>query len=364
MPITGLTLWRNIQQKSDQAYTDYFDTTKANRLLYDAYIMAIQQVYRSSDKDFQKEAISSLTSTNKSYSVNNNQIYTAPLQIIDVAYSGLVVTITTQLPHNILANQTFTIADVAGVSGVNGLRTASIVTANTITFSVSFAPSGTYTARTGIVTYDNMIDDYWHVLSLKAQFTEKIYDLNITRATNTTPISIRLNKRSNVRAEKLSIRGVTGNTAANGEYYLKPLNYFDYAIYTDQNFQNPVAGSGAYVSGGNLWRSYYNYCKPVVSDTKIGVLNRPNTFDPGYELADGLIKIWPLESQCSEVTIDYIKKPYVTISTTDDTTDLLLYYSNDFLLMVQDTASKLFGEYARDQELINISSIENQIISK
>lgn len=365
MPITGSILWRNIQQKSDQAYTDYFDNTKANRLLYDAYIMAVQQIYRTSDKDFQKDAISSLTTTEQIFIPNNNRLYINSLQISAVAYSGTIVTITTVLPHNILQNQQFTISGVTGVTGVNGTFFASVVTANTITFSVSIAPSGIYTANTGIVDYDNTIVDYWHLLTLKASFQKQHYGLTISAASNTTPIVIKTNKKSSLRTgEQVSIQNVLGNLAANGTYYIKSLNYYEYELYSDVYLQNGVAGTGTYVSGGIIGKSYLNYCTPTASDAKIGILSKPVIESPKYEIADNQIKIYPLEVKCDYIVIDYIKKPFVTLDVTDTVTDLLLYYSNDFLLMIQDVATKLFGEYSRDTELINLATLETNNIAK
>jgi hypothetical protein len=66
--------------------------------------------------------------------------------------------------------------------------------------------------------------------------------MTITGATNTSPIVITSNGHGLTTGTLVRISGVTGNTAANGLFLVTSL--------TANTFSIPVAGNGAYVSGG------------------------------------------------------------------------------------------------------------------
>lgn len=77
--------------------------------------------------------------------------------------------------------------------------------------------------------------------------------LLVSGATNASPIVVTAAEDHGLsEGQKVEIRGVLGNTAANGVAYAKVSGYTDdeFALYSDSELTTPVAGSGAYTSGG------------------------------------------------------------------------------------------------------------------
>lgn len=359
MAITGFTAGKYWEQKVGQSYTGYLDSTKKNRLFKDALISLVEQKYLRENTTKVYDEITFVTKTNVIFGVNNNQLHIAPIQISNIVVGGTTGTFTTFLPHNLVTGQVITISDVLATIFVpNGNYTVSVVDANRFQATV-IGSSGVYTANTGTFTYATMIPDYWHILAIKALFSQRIYDITITGASNTSPISITLASYNKLRTgDKITISGVLGNTNANGTFYIKKTNNFKVALYSDINLQNPVVGNGAYTSGGIISEVVYRYCTPYISSAKIGFLNIPNITMPSYEIADDYLKIYPQEQICSEVTIDYIKTPDKVIDVTDNVTDLTLYYPEKFIYAIINQAAILFAQEVRDTELFQESSQE------
>ena len=84
--------------------------------------------------------------------------------------------------------------------------------------------------------------------------------LTVSGATNATPIVITTSAAHNLFDGMLvTIASVGGNTAANGSYYVDVLTSTTFALYSDSALTTPVAGNGAYTSGGTViaqWPSY------------------------------------------------------------------------------------------------------------
>ena len=72
----------------------------------------------------------------------------------------------------------------------------------------------------------------------------------VTGATNTTPIVITATGTQPNNGYYIQILMVGGNTAANGFYYAKTLTATTFSLYYDSGLSLPVAGNGAYTSGG------------------------------------------------------------------------------------------------------------------
>lgn len=78
--------------------------------------------------------------------------------------------------------------------------------------------------------------------------------LAISNATNATPIVVTTGTHSLNDGQSVYITGVGGNTAANGDFYVKRTGFSatTFALYTDYALTNPVAGNGAYTAGGSV----------------------------------------------------------------------------------------------------------------
>ena len=71
-------------------------------------------------------------------------------------------------------------------------------------------------------------------------------------ASNTSPIVITVAPGATLDVMSVTIAGVLGNTAANGQACAKVLTTSTFALYMDGGFTMPIAGNGAYVSGGTI----------------------------------------------------------------------------------------------------------------
>jgi hypothetical protein len=213
--------------------------------------------------------------------------------------------------------------------------------------------------QVSVITSTSLIPDYQHLLAIKARFVSPIEDVSITGATNASPVVITVNNFNSIRTgDQVVISGVVGNFNANGTFYLNRINRKKFELYYDAEMLLPVSGSGVYLQGGNIDSITYNYCKPLYSDTKISVLGQASVDAPKFEITQNLIKIYPIDKTCSQVTIDYINQPPVFITSTDNVIDLELTYPVKFLYYIADVAAQLFSESVKDQELFQTSNFE------
>lgn len=88
------------------------------------------------------------------------------------------------------------------------------------------------------------------VASVATNISNPPANLTITNATNATPIIVTTGTHSLNDGQSVYITGVGGNTAANGDFYVDQLSTTTFALYTDFALTTPVAGNGAYTSGG------------------------------------------------------------------------------------------------------------------
>lgn len=206
------------------------------------------------------------------------------------------------------------------------------------------------------LTSTGIVPDYLHLLAIKCKFTAPLF-INLSAATNATPIVITVTERSNLRTgDNVDIAGVIGNTNANGVFYLKKLSDFKFSLYSDIDLQVPVAGNAAYISGGAISRVYYRYAKLIRSDNKISTFATPTVDYPRYETVTNLIKIYP--ANCQQVTLDYVTTAAVLIDVSNTTTDLELTYSYQFLQYIITTAASIFSGQVKDGEQQRTSEID------
>lgn len=78
--------------------------------------------------------------------------------------------------------------------------------------------------------------------------------LAVSGATNASPIVMTTDTHGLADSDYVTQASVGGNTAANGSFYVKVTGYSTttYALYSDKALTTPVAGNGAYTSGGTV----------------------------------------------------------------------------------------------------------------
>lgn len=78
--------------------------------------------------------------------------------------------------------------------------------------------------------------------------------LAVTGATNASPIVLTTGTHNLADGDPVTVASVGGNTAANGNYFAKVTGQSSttFALYSDKDLTTPVAGNGAYTSGGTV----------------------------------------------------------------------------------------------------------------
>jgi hypothetical protein len=192
-----------------------------------------------------------------------------------------------------------------------------------------------------------------HVLSAKAKYLKQIEDMVMVDASNSTPIIIETFNATNIRrGDKIKITGIQGNVAANGEFYVLPLNKFKFALYSSPGTANPVAGSGTYVQSFNVLfqRVYYNYCQMLKADEKANSWKGATVAFPLYEYSQDNIKFYPsndTDGYPVEVSMNFVLSNIVSIDLSDSF-DYLTIYPEKFIYNVINFAVRSFDLSFRD----------------
>src|SRR3990167_819186 len=269
---TGADIKRIVETKIFRPFSNFYNNTKLNDLMKEALYSSINDVYDGLSEQVDYDDLVSVLRTEQVFGVNNNKIFVSSIPVVSItALSGTSLSIVTSLPHNLAVGDSVEFSDVAGITTVPVINsTAFAVTiTNDTTFLITVTSNtGTHTANTGGVdsiadgTYDKLVSDYGDLLAIKAKYT-KTLDLTITDAKNSQPIRIKVNKRNNIKTgEKINISGVTGNSNANGTFYVKTINDFQFDLYIDKDFQNPTTGNGACGGTPKVKRPYYKIASP------------------------------------------------------------------------------------------------------
>jgi len=348
MRLTGQILYSYFRQKVNESYTNFTGgVVKANRLFADAFLAIAENRFQGIEGQKYRDEISYLIQTGQTFSLNSNQLYTAPLQITFISFQAATATIQTYLPHNLITGDTVSISEVqlSIIPNINTTFTATVVSSNV--FTIPFVrTSGTYTADTGVVVNSGkQISDYWQMIQVSAQYSVLYDDVNILTTSATTPVKITLDARTNIRTK------MKGTVSTVGTVYFKKLNDFQFFLYSDEFLRTPTVGTVA-STGGTVSQTFYNPCKPFLPKTNISPLGDPTPDAPKWKDSRKMLKFHPLNYTCSQITIDYLAEPDVLPDAADNNIDLTNYFSSKFWEHFVDVAAKLFGEESRDVLLI------------
>lgn len=367
MAIYGTTLALYLEQKWDKAYSAYLDPTEMNRLIRECIFRAAERKYMGDNTQKDHDELSVLVKTNKVFGLNSNQLLLSKLTISGATIVGTapaIVTITTLTPHNVAVGDTVTIAGIVGIStsgpsvSPNGAQTvATVPTAYTFTYSLGAVTgvTNTYTANSGSITNlvlgttNKMVPDYYHYLEGRAKFTET-QSVTVTGVTAAASMVVTTSAAHNLRTgDSITISGVTGTgaipTNLNATHTITKIN--------NTKFSVPASGvGGTYASGGAIVLNIYsrNVIDVWTSNEK-ATFYQPTKWYPKAEFAEKLMKVNPLDSTCSEITMDYVCLPAIDIDVEDDTSDLTLYYTEKFLYFIMDTVVQDFAAQVRDMGL-------------
>jgi len=201
-----------------------------------------------------------------------------------------------------------------------------------------------------------------HILSAKAKYLKQIDDMVVVDASNSTPIIIETFNATNIRrGDKIKITGIQGNVAANGEFYVLPLNKFKFALYSSPGTSNPVAGSGTYVQSFNVLfeRVYYNYCQMIKADEKINSWKQATIAFPLYEYSETFAKFYP--ENPIEVSMNYVTSDIQYILLDNTIIDYLQFYPEKFIYNIINFAARSFDLSFRDYTAAQVVQQDIQI---
>jgi hypothetical protein len=352
MATTGAELGRELDLLVDKPYTAFFDNAKKNRLLTMAFVNLREKKYNNLDRQQVYDELTHFLKTGVQKPIRDGRIYTKPIQVVGLVFSPTDITYTTAVPHGLVVGDNVTVTDVQGVALANVANSPVLTVVSETEFTIGVVgASGTYVALTGVMKYSNMLPDYHHLLSVECEYEEvlRYKDVKVECAEG-TPIVVRFNRPVDFRTgEVIRISGVTGNTAANGDYYVRKVGLDRYELYQDADFLVPVASNFPYNSGGIVRRVVKEYAMPYVSDQKISTFGEATKRYPKFEIAQGFLKFEP---RPSSIVIDYMTSgvdvPTVRIDVVDTVTDLELYYPKKFLMRLVNEAADLFHLSVRD----------------
>jgi len=368
--VTGAALYALLELDADVNYSGYIDPTSANTWFEKAFIESVQEIWgKRFNEQNSFDEISYLIATGQQYNVNptTNSLYLGYTQIpLTMIWNvGNLVTVTSTLPHDIINGTRIQFKDIIQSSAGNMIQlngqiyTVTVVDLYTFTFTSNFTITNVGAFTSGIITFPDTIPQYSHLLFGEAQFTKNT-PYTVVASTNATPIMITLNTRSYLRDEdEIVIAGIGGNTNANGTFFLKYANEFNYFLYTDMQLQNPVSGNGVQTGVGTVSQITKSTLRFKRSDEKKGIYGKPTVDNPFYQQSYNLIKILPEWATCNWIKLDFIRDAPFQIDVTDTTTDLSNYYSESFQYLVENKALRIFFESTKD--IIGIGTASNEV---
>ncbi len=348
---TGLDLSKLFDDKIDNSYSDYVSVEKKQRAFDNAFLRIIENKYRGMDTQKEFDELSELIVIDKEFDINNNRFRTVDVPVSSVI-TGATTTFDFGAEHNLIVGDTFVVSDTVGGTDVNETFVVATAPTPTRVTSTTIFTSGTVTANTGSVSYSKMLSDYLHLLAMKCRMYTNAAGDDVYRMYNGTPGIIEFFTPVTLRdGERILITELGVNMdlpLVNTEAYVKRVSEFKYKLYSDEHLTTGVQVQGIYSSGTVVKEIEYEYGKYYQSDRRISELGLPTIEKPKYNQSENFFKVFPEEHNCDKVTVDYVRKPSVTVLVGDDTQDLELYYSETLLYRLTDEAVKMFYQETRD----------------
>lgn len=296
--------------------------------------------------------------------ITGANLFTILTQKVNAPLSG---NLTTAKANNIYQEALFDVFDrryeeLQGTKYYDELKVY-IKTWQTFTPSAILNADGTYSNLLYLTPNSSPnIPDYLHLLAARAQFSEQL-PFTITGASNTSPIVITIKEQNNIRTsdyqvtytEQYTISGITGNTNANGTFYVKKINGKQFQLFSDQYLQVPVVGNGTFGINSKpiISKIYSRLATDYISIEKGAKLAYPSLEYPSYSITQNSLKFYPNFLPIQSCIIDYVSNNLQIIDTSDNTIDLTAFYTPKFLYYLTDEASLIYSQQVRDGQLEN-----------
>jgi len=355
--MTGQEISRLFDTRIDEDYSDYAsDIGSKQRLFDDAFIKVIEDRYKgigSSQKEL--DEIAHVIVSGRQVPDRGNRFRVLPFPVSAISYNGTIVTFTLDQVHDVIVGQQFTLSGATGIVAANATYAATVVTSTSIT-AADPGLSGVYAPGSAGLTHDNMVSDYMHMLSIMCRGVDARPGVTVgsitTGATSKLSFNILTDLRDGDRVVLTGVLGVVGLPSSG--VYVKRLNRFTYALFSDQDLNTALVTSGTYQGGGVAKRSSYRSGSYYMPDRDISDLSKPNLNVPGVRLSENYMRILPDSVVFDEVKIDYVRVPPVRIDLSNASIRLENYYTERFLGRVIDEAVKSLYEMAREVQQVAV----------
>lgn len=352
---SGQELKKTFENKIDKSYSKFVDNIKLNRIFKMALSNLSEKKYMGLTTQKEYDDLRYAIHTEMVFPISNSKISIAPLLINNITATGFLVTITTMTDHNLSVGQ------VVNVSGVQGISTTPTINGEITIFNIPSPTSfsyiatfvgGTYTAGTGIITHNRMIDDYLHLFTVKCKTKENIRGLQVAQCLNRTPVIIIFNRHNNLATGEKIIIADNPNNDINGTFYYEAITSKKGRLWMDETRLLPVRAADSSDAGGSVAREYYEYAEPLYSDRKISSFEVSTSNNPKVQTADAFLKFSP---DTTEITIDYFSSNIAQIDVTNSTFDLEMVYPFKMLMSLVDEAIMIYTSPSRDVLLNNLT---------
>jgi hypothetical protein len=362
MAFTGVDFNREVERRIDKVYSDYYDPATQKAFFRRSLQLSITSKYNVLDTQKRYDEIRSLLVYAREVPATTGRILLQPIAVTAYSYvfsplfpPASFSTITTAFPHMLQNGDTASVS-VTGSTGTLSISGA-VATVTDYTFTILTGVAGNIGSfRSGSVVTTDMVQDYMHLFSVRAAYIFENEDEIDSVAATPSKIEITLQKRSQLRdGNKITISGVVGANGMNGERYVKQIGTRRYRLYNDEELLSPVVATSAYISGGVITSTKMNSCFQLKPDQYVQKVDSPTKRFPRYQMADNAIIIEP-KSNLQYVEMDYIKLPPFEIDPLNNETDLLLYYSQEFIEYLVDYTARLFDLDTKNVQGLNMDT--------
>jgi hypothetical protein len=350
MAFTGVDFNKEVERRIDKVYSDYYDPITQKAFFRRSLQLSITSKYNVLDTQKRYDEIRSLLVYSRQVPATTGRIFLQPIAL--TGYDSTTGVATTAFINMI------TVGDTVGVSvtGTTGTFSGSYVVSAATDYTFTITPTAVGTFQSGSVTTTDMVQDYMHLFSIRAAYLFQNEDEIDSVEATPAKIVITLTKRSQLRTgDKITISGAVGATGMDGDRYVKQIGTRRYQLYSDAELLTPVVATSAYVSGGTITSMKMNPCFQLKPDQYVQKIDAPTKRFPRYQMADNAIIVEP-KSQLQFVEMDYIKLPPFEIDPLNNETDLLLYYTQEFIEYLVDFTARLFDLDTKNMQALNIDT--------
>jgi hypothetical protein len=208
----------------------------------------------------------------------------------------------------------------------------------------------------GTMTGPQYITDYMHLFTVNAMYKYESEQKIQSIYSPVQEVVIELDYLSDLRdGDKIAITGSTGCTNINNtDLWVRQVGIKKYRLYTDPTLKTKITSNRKYTGGAVLYRFSDTKAFQTTPDL-LNYIDPPTKKFPRWKETDNAIVIEPSED-ISHVGFSYISLPPQNILSRNNTVDLLLYYSYEFLQYCIDFFAAEFDRNTKNVQSLQINA--------